>query len=113
LQRYTVRFFLSPQELNLVAGPDGVRRAPVEVALVAYSQRGDSLNWITRSVDLAIRPDQMALAQRNGIPFHFDFDVPPGDVYLRAGVYDPATQRAGTLEIPVASIRSSTQISVK
>ncbi len=26
--RYTVRFFLSPQNLNLVQGPDGVRRAP-------------------------------------------------------------------------------------
>lgn len=107
LHRYTVRFFLSPQELNLVAGPDGVRRAPVEVALVAYSQQGQSLNWLIRSVNLAIRPDQMAFAQTNGIPFHFDFDIPPGDVYLRAGIYEPGTQRAGTLEIPVASIRTS------
>jgi VWFA-related protein len=105
LHRYTVRFSLSPQELNLVVGADGVRRAPVEVALVAYSQRGDSLNWLLRSVDLAVRPGQMAFAQSNGIPFHFDFDMPEGDVYLRAGVYDPSTQRAGTLEIPVASLR--------
>ncbi|HEY2469562.1 MAG TPA: VWA domain-containing protein [Terracidiphilus sp.] len=113
LRRYSVRFFLSPEELNLVAGSDGVSRAPIEVALIAYSQRGDSLNWILRSIDLAIRPDQMALAQTDGIPFHFDFDIPPGDVYLRAGVYDPSTQRAGTLEIPVALIRANAQISAK
>ena len=99
-KRYTVRFFLSPENLNLVESPDGVRRAPVEVALIAYSQRGESLNWLVRSVNLAIRPDQMAFAESSGIPFHFDFDMPPGDVYLRAGVYDPSTERAGTLEIP-------------
>jgi len=108
-KRYTVRFFLSPQNLNLVQGPDGVRRAPVEVALVAYSQTGESLNWLVRSVNLAIRPDQMAIATSSGIPFHFDFDMPPGDVYLRAGVYDPSTQRAGTLEVPQAEIKSAPQ----
>jgi VWFA-related protein len=103
-KRYTVRFFLSPQSLNLVQSPDGVRRAPIEVAVIAYSQRGESLNWLVRSVNLAIRPDQMDVAQSSGIPFHFDFDVPPGDVYLRAGIYDPSTDRAGTLEVPMASI---------
>ncbi len=105
-KRYTVRFFLSPKNLNLVQGPDGVRRAPIEVALIAYSQRGQSLNWLVRSVNLAIRPDQMAIAQSSGIAFHFDFDLPPGDVYLRAGIYDPSTNRAGTLEIPEAAIQS-------
>lgn len=112
-QRCTARFFLSPQEVNLVTGPDGVRRAPIEVALVAYGQKGDSLNWLVRSIDLAIRPDQMAFAQSNGIPFHFDFDVPLGDVYLRAGVYDPSTQRAGTLEVPMMSLRTDSRISQK
>jgi VWFA-related protein len=105
-KRYTVRFFLSPKNLNLVQGPDGVRRAPVEVALIAYSQRGESLNWLVRSVNLAIRPDQMEFAETSGIPFHFDFDLPPGDVYLRAGIYDSSTNRAGTLEIPEATIQS-------
>jgi hypothetical protein len=104
--RYTVRFFLSPENLNLFEGPNGVRRAPVEVALIAYSQRGESLNWLVRSVNLAIRPDQMAVAESSGIPFHFDFDMPHGDVYLRAGVYDPSTNRAGTLEIPESAIQS-------
>ncbi len=107
LQHYTVRFFLSPQNLNLIESADGTRREPIEVALIAYSQRGDSLNWLVRSVNLAIRADQWAFAESNGIPFHFDFDMPPGDVYLRAGVYDPSTERAGTLEVPVAALRAT------
>ena len=71
---------------------------------MAYSQEGKPLNWQVRSIWLAIRPDQNALAQSSGIPFHFDFDAPPGDVYLRTGVYDASTSRAGTLEIPLTSI---------
>ena len=106
LKLYTVRFFLSPESLNLVAGPDGIRRAPVEVALVAYSQRGESLNWLVRTINLAIRPEQMSIAQTSGILFHFDFDVTPGDVYLRTGVYDPSSSRAGTLEISMRSVLS-------
>ena len=102
--RYTVSFSLATESLPLVPSPDGVRREPIEVALIAYSQDGKPLNWMVRSIGLAIRPEQMAIAQASGIPFHFDFDVPQGDVYLRTGVYDASTSRAGTLEIPLRSL---------
>jgi VWFA-related protein len=102
--RYTVSFSLATESLPLVPSPDGVRREPIEVALIAYSQDGKPLNWMVRSIGLAIRPEQMAIAQASGIPFHFDFDVPQGDVYLRTGIYDASTSKAGTLEIPLRSL---------
>lgn len=104
LSRYTVSFSLSTDGLTLIPGPDGVRRATIEVALVAYSQQGKPLNWETRSIGLAVRPEQNAIAQSSGIPFHFDIDAPPGDVYLRTGIYEASTSRAGTLEIPLTSV---------
>jgi len=104
LTRYRVTFALEPGGLTLTPGPDGVRRGSVEVALIAYSQPGVSLNWQVRSVGLAIRPEQMAIAGSSGIPLHFDLDLPSGDVYLRTGIYDEASSRAGTLEIPLSSI---------
>lgn len=102
--RYRVTFQLEPGGLSLVPGPDGVRRGSVEVALIAYSQQGVSLNWQVRSVGLAIRSEQIAIAESSGIPLHFDFDVPAGDVFLRTGVYDASTSKAGTLEIPLGAI---------
>jgi VWFA-related protein len=102
--RYTVSFSLATESLPLVPSPDGVRREPVEVALMAYSQDGKPLNWMIRSVGIAVRPEQMAIAEASGIPFHFDFDVPQGDVYLRTGIYDASTSKAGTLEIPLRSL---------
>jgi VWFA-related protein len=102
--RFTVGFSLDVEALNLAPDPDGVRRKPVEVALLAYSQAGKLLNWQVRSIGLAIRPEQWAFAQANGIPFHFDFDAPSGDVYLRTGVYDLSSSKAGTLEIPLSAV---------
>jgi VWFA-related protein len=102
--RYTVSFSLATDSLPLVPSPDGVRREPIEVAIIAYSQDGKPLNWMVRSIGLAIRPEQMAIAEASGIPFHFDIDVPAGDVYLRTGIYDASTSKAGTLEIPLRSL---------
>jgi VWFA-related protein len=102
--RYSVNISLATDGLTLVPGPDGVRHETVEVALVAYSQAGKPLNWEARPVRLTIRPEQMQFAESSGIPFHFDFDAPPGDVYLRTGIYANSSSRAGTLEIPLSSI---------
>jgi VWFA-related protein len=102
--RYSVNFSLATDGLTLVPGPDGVRHETIEVALVAYSQAGKPLNWEARPIRLTIRPEQMQFAQTSGIPFHFDFDAPPGDVYLRTGIYANSSSRAGTLEIPLSFI---------
>jgi VWFA-related protein len=102
--RYRVSFALEPGGVVLIPGPDGVRRGSVEVALMAYSQPGAPLNWMVRSVGLAIRPSQVAIAESTGIPLHFEFDAPNGDVFLRTGIYDTASNHAGTLEVPLNSI---------
>jgi hypothetical protein len=102
--RYTVNFWLAADGLTLIPGPDGVRRGTIEVALVAYNHDGKPLNWQARSIGLSIRPDQEAMVQASGIPFHFDLDAPPGDVYLRTGICDPSSSKAGTLEIPLRAV---------
>jgi VWFA-related protein len=102
--RYTVSFQLKTDGVNLAQAPDGVRHGTIEVALVVYSQDGKPLNWETRSIGLSIRPDQIAIAQTAGIPFHFDIDAPPGDIYLRTGIYDLSSDHAGAMEIPLSSI---------
>jgi hypothetical protein len=48
-----------------------------------------------------------AVFQNYGVQFNADFQVPKGQFWLRAGVYDQATQRVGTMEIPLSSIAST------
>jgi len=102
--RYTVGFSLATEGLKLTTDANGVRRGQIEVALVAYSQAGKPLNWEARAVGIAIRPEQNAAAESSGIPLHLEIDAPPGDVYLRTGICDLTSNRAGTLEIPLSSI---------
>jgi len=102
--RYTVNFWLAPDGLSLIPGPDGVRRGTIEVALVAYNHDGKPLNWQARSIGLSIRPDQEEAVKASGIPFHFDLDAPPGDVHLRTGICDPSSSKTGTLEIPLRTV---------
>jgi len=41
---------------------------------------------------------------QNKIALMQDIDVPPGDIYLRSGIYDPASNRAGMIEIPLSGV---------
>ena len=81
-----------------------MRRRPLQVTLLVYSQRGELLNWESRQIRLAIRPDQLQAASTTGIPFHLQIDTPPGDTYLRAGIYDATSGHSGTLEIPLREV---------
>jgi len=46
-------------------------------------------------------PHSTLQAETTGIFFQKEFDVAEGTVALRAGVYDPASGRMGTLDIPL------------
>jgi len=104
LTRYIIGFQLPADSLSLVPDEDGARRRPLEVAVVVYSHEGKPLNWEVRNVNLLIKPEQWAMARTAGIPFHLEIDAPPGDVYLRTGVYDLSMRKAGTLEVPLTAV---------
>jgi hypothetical protein len=38
---------------------------------------------------------------QTGLPLHQEIDIPNGEVYLRLGVHDLATDRVGSIEIPL------------
>jgi hypothetical protein len=46
------------------------------------------------------------------VQFNADIAVPKGQFWLRTGIYDQATQRVGTMEIPLSSV-ISTAVSTK
>ena len=105
LTRYTVGFQLKASSLSLVPDAGGMRRKPLGVALMVFSQDGKPLNWVRCDIDLLVKPEQWASASTEGIPFHLDIDAPRGDVYLRTGVYDASTGKVGTLEVPLSAVR--------
>jgi len=104
--RFSADFVVPLENLDFEVTGDGVRHGNVELALVAYDHDGHALNWLFRAIVTSLKPDVYPLVLKTGAVFHQDIDVPPGGNYLRAGIYDLRSNRAGTLEIPLSEVKA-------
>jgi len=102
--RYGVDFAIAVQDLKLETTSDGVRHGNIEVVLVAYDQDGTPVNWVIRKPAVALEPKIYAALAQVGLQLHQEIDVPKGDVYLRTGIYDSGSSKAGTLGVPLSEI---------
>jgi hypothetical protein len=108
LTRYSVTFAIPPENLALDTSADGAHQGKVEATLLAYDRNGTPVNWLVRMVGVRVPRERYVQAQANGVGFHLDIDVPTSGVYLRSGLYDMESNKAGTMEIPIAAVVAST-----
>jgi VWFA-related protein len=104
LTRYDVGFQLPADAFSLAPDANGTRHVSLQMALMIYGDNFKPLNWEIRTVHLQLNPEQWKAAQTAGISFHTEIDAPPGEVYLRTGVYDSVSSKVGTLEIPLSVV---------
>jgi VWFA-related protein len=110
LQRFTAHFSVSMRDLGFELTPDGVHRANLEVGLVAYDLQGHAVNWLSKEYDLNLMPDEYSQFVRYGLQLQENIDVPTDKAFLRCGIFDLNSKRAGTLQIPLQAVEvSSTQ----
>ena len=77
----------------------------LQVELLAYDREGHALNWVGGTQAMNLAPDLFAAIKRSGVPAHFEIDLPANtEVFLETGVYDWASGKAGTLEIPLHAV---------
>ena len=105
--RYSVDFAILPNDLNFVVGPDGVRKGDVEVALIAYSPNGNMVSRVSRTIEMTLQPKLYAAFQQGGVQLHEEIDAPKGSAYLRTGIFDTKSNKAGTLVVPLAGIMAA------
>jgi hypothetical protein len=105
--RFGVDLAVSLENFALDSAPDGVKHGRLEVILVAYDRTGKIINISKRTSRLALPPKDLPTLQAKGLPLHLEIDVPPGDIYLRTGIYDLNSGNAGTLGIPLGTVTDS------
>ncbi len=105
--RFGVDLSVSLQNFSLESAPDGVKHGRLEVILVAYDRTGKIINIAKRTSRLALPTKDFPTLQAKGLPLHLEIDVPPGDIYLRTGIYDLNSGNAGTLGIPLGKVAAS------
>lgn len=104
--RYTVNFLIRSSDLQLSVSTNGERGGRVQIELVAYDRDGKALNWASSTAKLSLNPATFNSIEKSGLRAHMEIDVPRTDIYLATGVYDWNTGRAGTLEVPVDSLKA-------
>jgi len=97
--RMDVDLAVSEKALQLQAAPDGRRHGTLEMTLIAYDHYGNPLNWLVRKMELSLSPEQYKAYGDIGLQFHLEFDTPRGSSYLRSGVCDLMSGKAGTIEV--------------
>jgi hypothetical protein len=99
--RYTIDFMIRWNDVALAAMADGTHQGKIDVGLIAWDRKGKSVNWNEGILPMTLNPDLYAAIQKSGIPAHMEVDLPNTDLYLKLGVLDETTGKAGTLEIPI------------
>jgi len=97
--RMDVDLTVSEKALQLEAASDGRHNGGLEVTLIAYDRYGNPMNWLVRKMELSFSPEQYKAYWDTGLKLHIEFDVPRGSSYLRSGVCDLKSGKAGTIEI--------------
>lgn len=110
-RRYAVVFSIAPRDMALTATPDGVRHCALESMIFVYDADGALLNSQSSLSKFDIPAARFASTLQSGIRFRQEISVPiKGEPFLRIGVQDPATDRVGAVELPIAAVSRLTPL---
>jgi VWFA-related protein len=87
--------------LDFTDTTDNRKRALLDCMAVAIDGHGQIAGQIANTMDAALPPQEYQLMQQTGLPLHQELVLPPGTYDLRLGVLDRASQKIGTVDIPV------------
>ncbi len=98
---YQLDFATDLRNFTLSQGPEGLREGKFMVAAIAYSPEGAVLNGYSRQLSVSFNQRQYEHFLSTGMQIHESIALPVGNVFLRAGIYDIASGKIGTLEVPL------------
>jgi VWFA-related protein len=106
---YNALFTFDPTQIALTETPDGIRTANIELDLGAFDFYGTLVAARSQTFKISVTPAQYAGFYRKPLNLSLAIDLPHGQLTLRAGVFDTAANKAGTLEIPVTVAKTPAQ----
>ncbi len=108
--RYDVEFAVSLKDIAMGLPSEAVRRGHIEVMLIAFDHDGKILNILKRRSKLAMDTKVYSATQTVGLQIHEEIDLPPGDVYLRTGIYDLNSGSCGTIGVPLGTLTAADRV---
>jgi VWFA-related protein len=104
-RNYAVDFAIDLDDLELSKDADGIQRGNLNVSLLVFDRYGQVASEQSQLIMLHADPEMFAVYQKSGVQLHFEIDAPKGDYWLRTGVFDHATHKVGTMEVPLRAVK--------
>ena len=101
LTRYALLYLVPVQQIAFADGPDGTHIGSLDFDIAAYDTQGKLLTSLSQTMKLPLTADEYRQFTRTPFQFFQQLDLPPGQLFLRIGVFDGASNKTGTLEIPL------------
>ncbi|WP_433963710.1 hypothetical protein [Tunturiibacter gelidiferens] len=105
-RRYAIDIAADPYTIHMDQASDGNHLAELQFLTYVYDQNGSLLNMENDAVRANFPPGLYTQILHSGLPYHQEISVPlKGDFYLRIGLHDLVTNRIGSLEVPIGTVK--------
>ncbi|MGC1424270.1 MAG: VWA domain-containing protein [Terracidiphilus sp.] len=103
-RRYSVAFAIDLKDLDLKQDAEGLHKGALNISLIIYDRYGHIASRKDHQVALSIKPETYSEYEQTGVKLRAEIEVPYGQHWLRTGVYDQSSRKAGTMELPLSSV---------
>jgi VWFA-related protein len=103
LTRYIFDYVIPAQQIAFTSSPNKTHKAAIDFDIAVYDANEKLLTGLSQTVktNLSDSTFRSQLEDRAPIRLEQQIDLPPGQLFLRVGVLDHASNRTGTLELPL------------
>jgi VWFA-related protein len=101
LTRYFFHYSIPSGQIAFSTDSKGVHRGSLDINLAAYDGDGNLLTSISQTLKMPLSDNRYQDFIKAPFTFTQPLDLPPGTLFLRAGIHDPSTNKIGTLELPI------------
>ena len=102
LTRYSFQYNVPAQQIKFSDGPNNTHKGSLDFDIAVYDANDKLLTGLSQLIKMTLT-DKTYQQEIAGEPIGFTqlIDLPPGQLFLRVGVLDHATNKVGTLELPL------------
>jgi VWFA-related protein len=109
LTRYGFTYLVPAQQIKFVDGPKGpgggslTHQGSLEFDIAVFDSNDKLLTGLSQTLKMPVSDAtyRQLAAGKSPVRFFQQIDLPQGQMFVRVGVLDPATDKVGTLELPL------------
>jgi VWFA-related protein len=101
LVRYRFQYIFPARQIAFAEGGEGKRIGSLEFDVAVYDAQGKLVTSLSQTIKPPLTQAQYEQLMKGPMRFLQQVDLPVGQLFVRVGILDGVSKKAGTVEIPV------------